>query len=139
MRTRLAHVGVRATDLERSLRFWRDALGLEVAGSFAGCTDLTDGACNFRIFQHGDAPRPPHVGGMLDYLHVGVIVNDIAGAARRCADLGFTIIWDGVDGGTAYDPSRPLTASFKVEDPDGIVVDVTSDLSQWPGVALRGE
>lgn len=139
MRVQLVHVGVRATDLDRSLRFWRDALGLDVVSSFDGCTDLTDGVCNYRIFQHVGTPRPAHVGGMLDYLHVGVIVDDLSAAARRCTDLGFTIIWDGVGGGSAYDPSRPPATSFKVEDPDGIVVDVTSDPLQWPGVASRRE
>jgi catechol 2,3-dioxygenase-like lactoylglutathione lyase family enzyme len=28
----LVHIGVRATDLEKTIRFWRDALGLRVAG-----------------------------------------------------------------------------------------------------------
>lgn len=138
MSTLLAHVGVRATDLERTIRFWRDALGLQVAATMPGCYDLTDGQHNFRVFQHrapdGQAPRPAHVGGLLDYLHVGVLVDDLTVTAQRCTQLGFQIIWDGVDGGKAYDPAEPPAESFKVEDPDGIVVDVTASRTQWPGM-----
>jgi catechol 2,3-dioxygenase-like lactoylglutathione lyase family enzyme len=134
MSTLLVHVGVRATDLEKTIRFWRDGLGLEVAATMPGCYDLTDGHHNFRVFQHGGAARPVHVGGLLDYLHIGVRVPDLSAAAQRVEALGFQIIWDGVDGGKPYDPRNPPSRSFKVEDPDGIVVDVTSDPSQWPGV-----
>jgi hypothetical protein len=42
-----------------------------------------------------------------------------------------------VDGGKPYDPNLPPARSFKVEDPDGIVVDITADEEQWPGVELR--
>jgi len=64
MATTLVHVGVRATDLQATIRFWRDGLG-------------------------GKIPVDIH--------------NIRAGA-------------------------------FKVEDPDGITVDVTASHDQWPGV-----
>jgi catechol 2,3-dioxygenase-like lactoylglutathione lyase family enzyme len=136
MSTVLAHVGVRASDLERTIGFWRDALGLRVAATMPGCYDLTDGLHNYRVFQHKGPARPPNVSGMLDYLHVGVVVEDLSACARRCTDLGYQIIWDGVDGGHAYDPNDPPSESFKVEDPDGIVVDVTASKAQWPGVGI---
>lgn len=132
----LVHVGVRATNLEETIRFWRDALGLKVFSTMDGCYDLTDGYHNFRVFQHNGPERPPHVGGMLDYLHIGVRVPDLQEAAERCEANGFTIISDGV-GGKAPDPNSPPDESFKVEDPDGIVVDVTADDGQWPGVQPR--
>lgn len=130
------HVGVRATDLKRTLEFWRDALGLQVVAEHPTHSDLTDGYHNFRIFQHGSAPREPHVRGMLDYLHIGVRVPDLAAAAERFKSMGFEIFWDGIDGGKPYDPATPPAESFKVEDPDGIAVDVTASPGQWPGVQL---
>jgi catechol 2,3-dioxygenase-like lactoylglutathione lyase family enzyme len=133
--TTLVHVGVRATDLERSIRFWRDALGLRVIATREGCYDLTDGYHNFRVFQHRGASRPPHVSGMLDYLHVGVVVDDLTAAGRRCLDLGFEIVCEGVDGERPYDPAHPPSDAFKAADPDGIVVDVAARRTQWPGVA----
>lgn len=136
MKSRLVHVGVRATDLERSLRFWQDGLGLAAIQMSTGHRDLTDGVHNFRIFQHAGPARPPHVSGMLDYLHIGVLVDDLEETAERLQDLGFPIIWDGVDGGRPYDPTHPPTESFKVADPDGIVVDVSANPRQWPGIVV---
>jgi len=135
--TTMVHVGVRASDLERSIRFWRDVLGLRVVAIMEGCYDLTDGYHNYRVFQHDGPPRPPHVSGMLDYLHIGVLVDDLSAALRRCIDAGYEIIWDGVDAGHPYDPSSPPARSFKVEDPDGIVVDISASDDQWLGVSLR--
>ena len=132
----LVHVGVRASDLQRTLRFWRDALGLQVASEHGQCCDLTDGFHNFRVFKHEGPARPPHVGGMLDYLHIGVRVPNLHEAARRCQQHGFPIIWEGLDGKTRYDMKKPPAVAFKVEDPDGIVVDVTERHDQWPGVEL---
>ena len=136
MSSRLAHIGVRASDLSATLRFWRDGLGLAVMVETDAHSDLTDGLHNFRVFQHGGAPRPPHVSGMLDYLHIGVVVDNLADTAARMTDLGFDIVWDGIDGGRPYDPANPPAESFKVEDPDGIVVDVTASFDQWPGVTI---
>lgn len=135
-RTRLVHIGIHATDLERSLSFWRDALGLRVVATMEDCYDLSDGEHNFRLFQHRGSPRPPHVSGLPTYLHIGVMVNDLEDAVRRCNDLGVPIIWDGVDSGKPYVPGSLPAESFKVEDPDGIVVDVTASHDQWPGVQL---
>ncbi len=136
MSSTLVHVGIRSSDLEKAVIFWRDGLGLKVFEQVPGCYDLTDGYHNFRLFQHGGAERPPHIGGMLDYLHIGVRVDDLQETAQRCKDLGFEIFWDGIDGGQEYDPSVQIVESFKVADPDGIAVDVSASPDQWPGVEL---
>lgn len=73
---------------------------------------------------------------MLDYLHIGVQVDDLSDDARRIQGLGFEIIWDGVDGGKPYDPASPPSESFKVEGPDGIVVDVSGNPDQSPEVSI---
>ncbi|MES4786034.1 MAG: hypothetical protein C4294_09690 [Nitrospiraceae bacterium] len=86
-RSRLVHVGVRATALERTIVFWRDGLGLRVVEAAPGRYDLSDGYHNFRVFQHRGPVRPPHVGGLLDYLHVGVRVPDLAEVAQRLTAL----------------------------------------------------
>jgi catechol 2,3-dioxygenase-like lactoylglutathione lyase family enzyme len=133
--TILVHVGIRATDLDRTIRFWRDALGLSVVAMGDGLYDLTDGAHNFRVFQHQGPTRPPHVSGLLDYLHIGVVVGNLRAAAERCSALGFPPVYEGVDTDRPYDPAHPPRDAFKVEDPDGIVVDVAARRTQWPGVA----
>ena len=60
MSTTLVHIGVRTTNLKKSIRFWRDALGLNVSSTKNGCYDLTDGYHNFRVFQHNGPERPEH-------------------------------------------------------------------------------
>ena len=132
-KTTLVHVGVAATDLDRSLRFWRDVLGLRVLTERPGTAVLTDGRHNFTVFQY-NAARAPHPAGHQSYLHLGVQVPDLAATLRRCTDLGLAIICDDVDDCRPYDPASPPVKSFKVEDPDGIVVDITATPTQWLGV-----
>ena len=81
--TTLVHVGVRASDIEATIRFWRDGLGLPVVADRGKSFDLSDGHHNFRVFQHEGPERPGHVSGMLDYLHIGVRVPDLEAAAQR--------------------------------------------------------
>lgn len=135
-RSTLIHVGVRTTNLDQSIRFWRDALGLKVVSATDDSYLLTDGYHNYTVFQHTGPDRPAHVSGMLDYLHIGVIVPDLQQALQRFWDMGFRDILDDVGDGQPYDPQNPPQHSFKVHDPDGIVVDVTASPQQWPGVTL---
>lgn len=55
---------------------------------------------------------------------------------RRFKDLGFAIIWEGVDAGKPKDPATPPGESFKIEDPDGIEVDVSGKPDHWPRVGI---
>ncbi|MEE2873697.1 MAG: VOC family protein [Candidatus Latescibacterota bacterium] len=137
MSTVLVHIGVRATDLEKTIRFWRDGLSLPCVSTQENCYDLSDGHHNFRVFQHNGPSRPDHVSGMLDYLHIGVQVPDLAAAGQRLLDMGYEIFSDGLDGKLPIDVQQIEEGAFKVEDPDGITVDVTSSDDQWPGAVLK--
>ena len=133
----LLHVGIRASNLERSIRFWRDGLGLKVAKQRGDRYDLTDGYHNFAVFQHQGEERPAHLGGMLDYLHIGVGVPDVAAAAKRLREMGYEIFSDGLGGKEPLDPDNLRELAFKVEDPDGITVDVNGTDTNWPGTTLH--
>ena len=137
MSTTLVHIGVRASDLETTIRFWRDGLGLPVFSQMENCYDLSDGYHNFRVFQHNGPARPAHVSGMLDYLHIGVRVPDLEAAGQRLLDMGYEIFSDGLGGKEVVDPTNITEGAFKVEDPDGITVDVTARSDQWPGADLQ--
>ena len=136
MATTLVHIGVRATDIDETIRFWRDGLGLRLVQDRGQSFDLTDGYHNFRIFQHNGPSRPAHVSGMLDYLHIGIRVPDLEAAARRLTDMGYEIFSDGLGGKEPLAPDKLEEGAFKVEDPDGITVDITSSDDQWPGTGL---
>ena len=133
----LVHIGVRATDLAKTIRFWRDGLGLPVVSTQENCFDLSDGHHNFRVFQHNGPERPEHVSGMLDYLHIGIRVADLEAAGQRLLDMGYEIFSDGLGGKEVVDPTNITEGAFKVEDPDGITVDVTARSDQWPGADLQ--
>ena len=137
MSSMLVHVGVRATDLEKSIRFWRDGLGIPVFSERENCYDLSDGYHNFRVFQHNGPPRPDHVSGMLDYLHIGIRVADLRQAATRLLEMSYQIFSDGLNGKTPLNVDNLEEGAFKVEDPDGITVDVTERDEQWPGAQLN--
>jgi len=133
----LVHVGVRASNLEETIRFWRDGLGLAVVSQTENRFDLSDGYHNFRVFQYQGAARPSHISGMLDYLHIGVAVPDLVTAAQRLRKMGFKIYSDGLEGREISDLDHLTESAFKVEDPDGITVDVTESDTQWPGTKLH--
>ena len=137
MSSKLVHVGVRASDLEATIRFWRDGLGIPVFAQRDNCFDLSDGYHNFRVFQHQGPERPPHVSGMLDYLHIGIRVGDLRETAGRLLGMGYEIFSDGLSGKTPLDVDNLEEGAFKVEDPDGITVDVTERDAQWPGAHLN--
>ena len=137
MSSTLVHIGVRATDLEKTIRFWRDGLGIPVFSEQENCFDLSDGYHNFRVFQHSGPERPGHVSGMLDYLHIGVRVSNLEEAGKRLLDMGYEIFSDGLGGKVPLDPQDIQEGAFKVEDPDGITVDVTACDDQWPGAHLN--
>ena len=137
MSSKLVHVGVRASDLEATIRFWRDGLGIPVFAQRDNCFDLSDGYHNFRVFQHQGPERPPHVSGMLDYLHIGIRVADLRETAGRLLGMGYEIFSGGLSGKTPLDVDNLEEGAFKVEDPDGITVDVTERDAQWPGAHLN--
>lgn len=136
MSTTLVHIGVRATDIDKTIRFWRDGLGLSLVQVRDKSYDLTDGYHNFRVFQHNGPSRPGHVSGMLDYLHIGIRVPNLEAAAQRMIDMGYEIFSDGLNGKEPLASDNLEEGAFKVEDPDGITVDVTSSDDQWPGTDL---
>ena len=134
----LVHIGVRASNIENTIRFWRDGLAIPVVNQHSDTAyDLSDGHHNFRDFQHTGPSRPNHVSGMLDYLHIGVRVPDLEAAGQRLLDMGYEIFSDGLGGKEVVDPTNITEGAFKVEDPDGITVDVTARSAQWPGAALQ--
>jgi hypothetical protein len=73
---------------------------------------------------------------MLDYLHIGVRVSDLEAAASRLLEMGYEIFSDGLAGKIPVDVKNIEEGAFKVEDPDGITVDITASDDQWPGVQM---
>jgi catechol 2,3-dioxygenase len=121
----LGHLVLYVRSLEHSLRFYRDALGLEVTASlFDGRAAMLSGGRTHHelmVIEVGDAPGPLH-GRRLGLYHVAWKVGDdiaaLRAAYRRLQELGVTI------NGMA---DHTISQSLYLQDPDGNEVEVYVD------------
>jgi lactoylglutathione lyase len=113
------HTMVRVADLDASLRFYRDALGLEVVSvkeSSAGRYTLTylaapgDGEAQIELTYNWD---PELYTGGRNFGHVAYEVGDIYAVCRRLQEHGVTISRPPRDGHMAF-----------VRSPDGISIEL---------------
>ncbi|WP_201496241.1 VOC family protein [Rubrivivax sp. A210] len=118
------HTMVRVTDVEASLHFWRDALGLEVqsrrdieAGRFTLIFLAAPGDSQAQIeltynWPDADGRAEVYTGGR-NFGHVAYAVDDIHAACQRLMAAGVTINRPPRDGRMAF-----------VRSPDGISVEL---------------
>lgn len=116
----LEHVNMTVADVDRSIAFYRDLLGLRVRwrGRTQGGEDaahIGDDRCYLALFR---ATRPG--GADADYARVGInhfgfVVDDLDDIRGRLEGLGVTPHLEG-----DYEPGRRLY----VYDPDGIEVEL---------------
>ena len=132
----LRHLALRCRDMETSRKFYETGFGWEFLGyrpSGRGC-DLTDGACNITLLQQPqDCTRPTLEEGN-EYIHFGVIVADVAACRGRLERLGAEIAAEAIKHDLPAD-ERLAGISFKALDPDGNIIDVTSNRTEWLGVS----
>lgn len=134
----LRHLALRCRDLVRSRQFYETAIGWKFVGyrPSGDSLDLTDGTNNITLLSHAaNRPRTQLEEGT-EFIHFGVIVDDLEACWRRCRETGAEISKGDVKDRTAADPDQPPRRSFKVLDPDGNVIDVTADRQEWRGVTL---
>ncbi len=137
---RTSHMGLCVTDLDRSLRFWCDGLGFEIAERF----DLTDtiapglaealevaapvdlvsqmivlGEWKFELL-HYQTPQvvgaPSATRGQLGFTHMSFWVDDVDAEAKRLVEYGGTILPT-----TRTHPGIPIQF---IADPDGARVEL---------------
>ena len=144
--TCVTHIGVCVRDMERSLRFYRDALGMKVIGE--KITDITEGGAqrarldNYALERHtrhwvslsyGDGATPTltltsHPGEepdgqpiLLDQVgisHISFGVADVAGLADELVAKGYELSGSR----ESYTDASGEIRSIYVRDPDGILV-----------------
>lgn len=102
------HTMVRVTDLEASLRFYRDALGLEVISqkevpqgryTLAFLAAPGDAAAQIELTYNWD---PEVYSGGRNFGHIAYAVDDIYATCRRLQDHGVTISRPPRDGRMAF-------------------------------------
>ncbi len=113
------HTMVRVTDLEASLRFYRDALGLEVISqkevpqgryTLAFLAAPGDAAAQVELTFNWD---PEAYTGGRNFGHIAYAVDDIYATCQRLVDHGVTISRPPRDGRMAF-----------VRSPDGISIEL---------------
>ena len=144
--TCVTHIGVCVRDMEKSLRFYRDALGMEVIGE--KITDITEGGTqtarldNYKrerntrhwvSLAYGDGATPTltltsHPGEesdgdpiLLDQVgisHISFGVADVAGLADELVAIGYQL----AGSRESYTGPNGEIRSIYVRDPDGILV-----------------
>ena len=133
----LRHLAIRCNDMERSRDFYTTVIGwdfFDYRPSRQGL-DLTDGVNNITLLQNPpDLVRPSFEEGE-EYIHFGVVVDDLGACWQRCVDWGAEISKGNVKERSEVESLQQAPEhSFKVLDPDGNVIDVTSNRDEWNGV-----
>jgi catechol 2,3-dioxygenase-like lactoylglutathione lyase family enzyme len=136
MPTVLRHLALRCRDMEKSRQFYEEIIGWRFVGYRPGGNglDLSDGVNNITLIQHPrEALRQAAEEGS-EFIHFGVIVDDLNAVWQRLHQWGATFSKENVKERNPIDPALRPPVSFKVLDPDGNVVDITSNPQEWRGV-----
>lgn len=124
------HTMIRVTDLERSIKFYRDGLGFEVVSR----NDYPKGKFTLVFLRSSDDPVD---GPMIElthnwetsrydrgdaYGHVAYQVDSIEAVQARLRKHGYDLSW-----GPGETPSRERVMAF-VDDPDGYEIELLQNL-----------
>ena len=135
----LRHLALRCRDMERSRKFYETVIGWKFVDyrPSRDAMDLTDGVNNITLIQQPPEliDRPALEEGA-EYVHFGVIVDDLDAMWQRLHAWGAEFSKENVKERNPIDPSVRPPVSFKVLDPDGNVVDITCNHEEWRGVKL---
>ncbi len=131
--TRIGHVHLRVSDLDRSVRFYRDLMGFELVTRLGDeAAFLSAGGYHHHIglntWQSKDAPPPPP--GTTGLYHFAINYptrRDLAVALKRLLDAGWSI-----DGASDHGTHEAIY----LHDPDrnGIELAWDRDPSEWPRI-----
>ncbi len=133
-RTKIGHVHLTVSDLDRAVAFYRDALGFDVTTRYgADAIFLSAGGYHHHIGLNTWAGRgaPPPAPGTTGLYHFAILFPDrrsLAQAVRRVLDAGYPL-----EGASDHGVSEAIY----LRDPDGNGVELYRDRpeSEWPRAA----
>ena len=136
--TLLRHLAIRCRNMEQSREFYEKVIGWEfVAYRPSGRgIDLTDGVNNITLLQQPESCKRPVLEEGNEYIHFGVIVDDLAACWHRLQKWGAEFSKDNIKLRNEIDADVIPERSFKVLDPDGNIVDVTANKEEWRGISV---
>jgi len=130
-RTRIGHVHLTVSDLDRALVFYRDVLGFEVTSRYGrDAVFLAAGGYHHHLGLNTWAGRgaPPPAAGSTGLYHFAILYPDraaLARAVRRVLDHGVSL-----EGAADHGVSEAIY----LRDPDGNGLELSRDRpeSEWP-------
>jgi catechol 2,3-dioxygenase-like lactoylglutathione lyase family enzyme len=131
-RTVFRHIALRTRDIARSRRFYEEGLGLRWIGyrPNSESMDLSDGSVNLTLLPY-DGPERTALEEGTEFIHLGLLVEDLTATYHRLQALGATIARDDVKARNEHDPNSVPVGSFKALDPDGNVLDISERPNEW--------
>ena len=120
-------------DLERSVAFYRDVIGLPFKLQGDGYVEFATEGARFGLYDRnrlgeltGQGTDPPdHPGGEVVFL-----VEDVDAEAERLREAGATILRGPVDRAWGH-------RTLHLEDPDGFVVELAGEIPRQPSQGRR--
>ncbi|MGQ0537039.1 MAG: VOC family protein [Methanobacteriota archaeon] len=128
--TKIGHVHLKVSDLERAVRFYRDVLGFEVQATWRGAAFLGAGGYHHHIglnvWESAGGPPPPS--GTTGLYHFAILVPDRRSLAQALARL-VSASWP-IDGAADHGVSEAIY----LRDPDGNGIEIYRDRPRedWP-------
>jgi catechol 2,3-dioxygenase len=122
--TRIGHVHLKVADIERAVRFYRDALGFDLNVHFGDqAAFLSAGGYHHHIGLNtwdskGGSPPPPGTTGLYHFAINYPTRRDLAAALRRLLDSGW-----GIDGASDHGTHEAIY----LHDPDGNGIELAWD------------
>lgn len=128
---KVLHLAIRSGDLPASRRFYEEGLGLRFIGVRPSgvAIDLSDGAVNLTLLPY-DGPARSSLPEGNEFVHLGFLVEDLVSTYHRLVGLGGRIVLDDVKERRPPSGNEP-SGSFKMLDPDGIVLDISERPDEW--------
>src|SRR5262245_19516629 len=132
----LEHVNLTVADLERSIAFYRDVLGLRVrwrgtSSDGQRAAHVGDGRCYLTFFEAGAGAGAAEMDyDRVGFNHFGFVVESLDEARRRLQSVGVTPHF-----AADYEPG----ARLYFMDPDGIEIELVQYASPAESVAVQGE
>lgn len=129
--TRIGHVHLKVSDLDRAVKFYRDALGFEVQQYYGqGAAFLSAGGYHHHIglntWESRGGPPAPH--GSTGLYHFAILMPDrreLARTLKRLIEMGVPI-----DGAADHGVSEAIY--FRDPDQNGIEIYADRDPTDWP-------
>ena len=146
--TRVGHVGIQVTDMDRSLDWYTETLGMTLTGRWPmrGGREIVflrfdDDHHNIALFTHPSAVDPQSTGGYNGLQHVALEIESrdewlkaLADLQRREVPIVRGPLVQGFEGGGGPGPfiGASGSRSFFLEDPDGNSIELFTDMMKVP-------